>query len=526
MPVVLLLKMGTTDAAGFESSGPTNPGFEADGAPVRSPIGWTTGGTPDACFAEPGGRRGGFHLAHRADGPFEIETRQRLSLLGPGWYTLRVWVQRSTGQSDAWVGLEDGYGEAARASVPVSPGWVQIVVSRFIGERSCTIVLHTEAGAGEWAHFDDVEFVAGDARLSIRGADVSSLAKSEHLGGLYRTDWGRRGDALAILQDHGLNWIRLRVFVDPADGFHGTAELLTMARRAKRLGLRVLVDLHYSDFWADPGKQWTPAAWEGKIFPELKEAFVDHTCGVLTALTSQGTPADMIQLGNEITQGMLWDYAATKTGESTADDGYGTGAQRIVRHTENWDQLAELLTAGYEAVKSVSPQTRVMLHLDAGGSNETYQWWFGNVTARGVPFDLIGASYYAYWHGSLADLQSNLNDVSARYDKDVVVAETAYSFTLADDDGWPNVIRDASQLVAGYPATPAGQAANLRDVMSIVRAVPNGRGLGVFYWDATWTAVRGNGWSPRDPASGNEWENQALFDFDDRPLPAMNEFVP
>jgi arabinogalactan endo-1,4-beta-galactosidase len=166
-----------------------------------------------------------------------------------------------------------------------------------------------------------------------------------------------------------------------------------------------------------------------------------------------------------------------------------------------------------------------MLHLDVGGSNETYQWWFGNVTSRGVPFDVIGASYYGYWHGSLADLQHNLNDVSARYGKDVLVAETAYAFTLADDDGWPNVIRDPGQLVAGYPASPAGQAANLRDVMSIVRAVPNGRGLGVFYWDATWTAVAGNGWSPRDPASGNEWENQALFDFDDRPLPAMHEFM-
>ncbi len=167
-----------------------------------------------------------------------------------------------------------------------------------------------------------------------------------------------------------------------------------------------------------------------------------------------------------------------------------------------------------------------MLQLDAGGNNGTYQWWFGNITARNVPFDVIGASYYGYWHGSLADLQRNLNDVSARYGKDVLVAETAYAFTLANDDGWPNVVADPSQLVAGYAATPAGQAANLRDVMSIVRAVPNGRGLGVFYWDATWTAVAGNGWSPRDRAAGNEWENQALFDFDGLPLPAMNHFVP
>ena len=119
-----------------------------------------------------------------------------------------------------------------------------------------------------------------------------------------------------------------------------------------------------------------------------------------------------------------------------------------------------------------------MLHLANGGDNGLYRWWFDNITSRGVPFDVIGASYYGYWHGSLGDLQRNLNDVSARYGKDVVVVETAYPFTLADDDGWPNIIGLPGQLVAGYPATPEGQAANFRDVMSIVRAVPNGRGLG------------------------------------------------
>jgi arabinogalactan endo-1,4-beta-galactosidase len=360
-------------------------------------------------------------------------------------------------------------------------------------------------------------------RLPIRGADVSSLLKSEDLGGVYRTERGRTGDALRILKRHGLNWIRLRVFVDPADGYHGIRELLLMSRRAKRMGIRVLVDLHYSDFWADPGKQWTPAAWEGLSFEALKRRFVRYTRGVMRALVRQGTPPAMIQLGNEIRSGMLWDHAATWTGCSTADEGYPGGATKTVCHTEDWDSLAQLLTAGYRAVKSVSPRTRVMLHLDAGGDNGTYRWWFDNITQRDVPFDVIGASYYGYWHGTLAQLQANLDDITARYDKDVVVVETAYAFTLGDDDGWPNIIGSEGQLVPGYPATPEGQAAQLRDVMNVVRAVPGRRGLGVFYWDATWTGVPGNGWTPRDPAQGNAWENQALFDFDDRALPAMDE---
>jgi arabinogalactan endo-1,4-beta-galactosidase len=312
--------------------------------------------------------------------------------------------------------------------------------------------------------------------------------------------------------------------VDPADGYHDTDELLAMAARAKALGLKVLVDLHYSDFWADPGKQWTPAAWVGQTFPELKQTFTDYTGDVVTALVAQGTPPDMIQLGNEINPGLLWDYAATWTGTSCADD--GLGGTRCEAHTENWDHVAELLTAGYQAVKAASPGTKVVLHLGDGGDNGTFRWWFDNVTTRGVPFDVIGASYYGYWHGSFAALQFNLNDITARYDKDVVVMETAYAFTLDDDDNYGNIIGDPSLLVPGYPATPAGQAAQLRDVMSIVRAVPDGRGLGVFYWDPTWTGVVGNGWSPRDPSSGNAWENQALFDFDDRPLPAMDEFRP
>ena len=263
------------------------------------------------------------------------------------------------------------------------------------------------------------------------------------------------GDALEILRDHGMNWIRVRAWVDPADGFHDTDELLSMARRAHALGLKLLVNLHYSDFWADPGKQWTPAAWAGKTFPELKQAFVDYTSGVVQALVDQGTPPDMIQLGNEINPGMLWDYAATWTGESCADD--GMGGTRCEQHTENWPNLAELLTAGYHAVKAVSPDTKVMLHLAEGGNNGTFRWWFDNITSRDVPFDVIGASYYGYWHGTFADLQANLNDVTARYDKDVIVVETAYAFTLEDDDGWGNVIGDPGLLVARLPGD-AGRA--------------------------------------------------------------------
>lgn len=139
-------------------------------------------------------------------------------------------------------------------------------------------------------------------------------------------------------------------------------------------------------------------------------------------------------------------------------------------------------------------------------------------------FDVIGLSFYGYWHGDLSDLQANLDDISARYDKPVMVAETAYPFRLDSSDSHENIIDLSSELLPGYPASAAGQSAWLRDVLNVVEAVPNGRGLGVLYWDPTWTAVAGNGWDPADPSSGNGWENQDLFGYDNKLLPAANWF--
>jgi arabinogalactan endo-1,4-beta-galactosidase len=338
--------------------------------------------------------------------------------------------------------------------------------------------------------------------LSILGADISSLLKSEDLGGVYRDEHGISGDALQILQDHGVNYIRLRVWVNPADGYNDKAQILHMARRIKDHRLKLLVDFHYSDAWADPGKQFKPATWRDYSFAQLVQAVYDHTYEVCYGLQAQGTPADMVQVGNEINNGLLWP------------DG----------KTPQWDNLAALLKSGCEAVKASHRPTTVMLHLAEGGDNAGTRRWFDHVLARSVQFEVIGLSHYTYWHGSLADLQCNLNDLTARYQKDVVIAETAYPFTLAEADSQKNVVHSASQLTHGYAATETGQAAMLRDVMTVVRAVPDGRGLGIFYWEPTWTAVPGNGWDPADSASGNEWENQALFNFDHRPTAALNEF--
>jgi arabinogalactan endo-1,4-beta-galactosidase len=480
---------------------------------VAAPAGWTSAGSEAADYTEPGGHSGSFRLSHYSPDAFAVETRQTFEGLRHGWYTLRVLVRRSAGENESAVVLDCGEREARRVELPVAPAdqWLQVAVSARARRGTCSVVLSTQAAGGQWSNFDDVELSPGAARLSLLGADVSSLSKSEDLGGDYlecRCDERcHERSALGILEASGLNAVRLRVWLDSADGYHGQDELLAMARRAKASDLALLVDFHYSDTWADPAHQAKPAAWEGLDPAELTRAVYDHTFEVCDRLRAQGTLPTMVQIGNELNAGMLWP------------DGH-------TYDPPNWDDLSHFLSAGASAVHACSPDTKVMLHLANGGDNGLYRWWFDNVTARGVPFDVIGLSFYPYWHGSLGDLQRNLEDVSLRYGKDVVVVETGYPFTLADADEYPNLIGLPEQLVPGYPATPEGQAAFVRDLLAIVRAVPEGRGLGVFYWDATWLAVPGNGWDPSDPLSGNAWENQALFDFGGKRLPAMSVFQP
>jgi arabinogalactan endo-1,4-beta-galactosidase len=219
---------------------------------------------------------------------------------------------------------------------------------------------------------------------------------------------------------------------------------------------------------------------------------------------AQGTAPDMVQVGNEINGGMLWPDGSTS----------------------DWSRLAALLKAGINGVKAADPSAKIMLHIADGADDASAKAWYQQAVAHGVPFDVIGLSYYAYWHGPLDELQTTLDDLAATFGKPVAVAETAYPWTMAGGDSETNSVTSSNTtLDAGYPATPAGQAANFRDVLSVVQAVPNGLGLGAFYWEPTWTPVAGNGWDPTDPSSGDGWENQAMFDFTGTALPVLSDYA-
>jgi arabinogalactan endo-1,4-beta-galactosidase len=355
----------------------------------------------------------------------------------------------------------------------------------------------------------------------IMGADVSMLKQIEISGGKYYVN-GVEEEGLKILRDHGVNWIRLRIWNDPkylngisyGGGNNDLETTVEIAKRAKAMGFKVLLDFHYSDWWADPGKQNKPKAWVGLTSAELNKAVYDYTAKVIHTLAQAGAMPDMVEVGNEINTGMLWPDGKT----------VAQGTEKV----GGYDGLAELLKQGIQAVRDNDPnnasplkRTKIMIHLANGGDNKLYRTVFDELTKRNLDYDVIGLSYYSYWHGSLNQLKNNMNDISERYHKDVVIAETAYAFTLDNGDVFANLFGENEQNMGGYKATVQGQATAMRDVMAAVSKVPDGKGLGVFYWEPDWIPVKGAGWKTGE---GNAWDNQAMFDFKGNALPSINVF--
>lgn len=356
------------------------------------------------------------------------------------------------------------------------------------------------------------------------GADVSSLLEVERCGGKFY-DHGTQRDALEILRDYGVNTVRLRLWNDPYSPSGepygaGSCDLdcvITLAQRAKALGMSWILDLHYSDFWADPGKQTIPKAWQGMDEAQLVQAVERYTAWVLRKLDAAGVPPQMTAVGNELSLGLLWP----------------------IGKVPNYAAITRLVSAGVEAAHAFDPAMPVMIHLDNGGNNALYREWFDNYFANGgADFRYIGLSYYPFWHGTMADLRANLEDVGRRYGKELIVAEVSMGFTMEDYQRYEELPDSARKGMATrpalvekieYPMTRTGQRDFLHDLIAMLRETP--RTAGYCWWEPCWLPVHGSQWAT--PAGcayvheagpgGNEWANQALFDYDGNALPALEE---
>lgn len=286
-------------------------------------------------------------------------------------------------------------------------------------------------------------------KVFAKGADISWLPQMEATGFKFYNSKGVEQDCFQILKDHGINTIRLRTWVNPsndkASGHCSKDETVAMAVRAQKWGMRVMIDFHYSDSWADPAKQKKPVAWEGHDFKQLLNDIYSYTFDVISALKADGVTPEWVQIGNETPGGMIYPEGST----------------------ENWKQLAQLINKGYDAIKAVSPHSKVILHLDQGNNNARFRKWFDSATANNAKYDVIGLSYYPYWLKgnpdytlSIDDLGNNLKDLASRYGKEVMVVEVG-----GEDFKVQNTY---DMLVA---------------VQQKVKAVPDGKGLGVIYWE-------------------------------------------
>ena len=387
--------------------------------------------------------------------------------------------------------------------------------------------------SAEGAESDKVSFspVKEVPDTFLLGIDVSELLSEEASGVIYHGEDGSEQDVFDVLAGYGVNCVRIRVWNDPYDeeghGYGGgntdTKAAAEMGRRTAERGIRTLVDFHYSDFWADPARQLIPKAWEGMNLSEKTDALYDFTKTALEEILDAGTDVSFVQVGNEISNGMAGetDYA----------------------------EVTDLLKAGVRAVRDVASARGIsiepVLHLTDIQDYAKIEGWLSAYEEAGIDYSYLGLSYYPYWHGSLDYLGEVIRNIRDNYGKNVFIAETAYPFTLDDGDASGNIIVNEDSLTEGYPASPGGQVHMLRDICET--SVLAGA-AGVFYWGGLWipvgndyeTNIRlwekyGSGWASSysaayDPVNvgdywgGCAWDNQALFDFNGYPLPAMNVF--
>ena len=357
----------------------------------------------------------------------------------------------------------------------------------------------------------------------VKGMDLSTLLELERCGAKYY-DNGEERDLLAIMKRYDVDTIRIRLWNDPwsetgesyGAGENDLKTSLEIAKRVTAAGFGVLLNFHYSDFWADPGKQIKPKAWADYGVKELEQAVYDYTLESMQTFLDAGVNITMVQVGNELSNGLLWPEGKVP----------------------NYDNIATFVNAGIRAVRKADAAIPVMIHLDNGGNNALYREWFDNFTKRGEDFEIIGLSYYPFWHGSLQMLNDNMNDIAERYGKDLVIAEVSMGYTmedyknyekLSDEERKGYATRPALVEKIEYPMTKQGQYDFMEDFLNRISHIKGGKGKGFFYWEPAWIPVPGSGWATpaslkymNDPGPcGNEWANQALFDYDGNALPTL-----
>lgn len=345
------------------------------------------------------------------------------------------------------------------------------------------------------------------------GVDISSIIEVEKSGGVFYNEYGKPQDIFEILKENGINYVRMRHWNNPENppftrahgaGYNNLDTNIQIAKRAQAQEMKICLDFHYSDTWADPGNQQKPREWVNLTQVELENTVYEYTKNILEAFDAEGVLPDSVQLGNEIDNGLL-------------------GIKFSEQGKTGYENVARILKRANEAVKDVSPNIQTIIHLSSGGNFSRLDYFYGKMKEYNVTYDIIGLSYYSFWHGTLATFQDAMNRISYKYEKPVMVMEYSYAYTHKYYKNAHHIFGPEFEIRGGYEVSFQGQSNYIRDVIDAVNNVPDNRGLGAFYWEPAWLPVLDDS-RHRINATKVSWANQALFTFTGHISPSLQVF--
>jgi arabinogalactan endo-1,4-beta-galactosidase len=517
--LVTMFATGATVSHAHSSTGARTPASAASRSDRAPTVNWALSGTATATTAESAnppsnavdGDAGTDWCTSGWTGTLTVDLGQVRALDDLG-----ITMDSASPSASASIELAAVAGDwqqvPALRNVALDPGSpMYFSLPRHISARYAEVTVYSDTGGdvcvGEFRAYGPDPA----ASRMLLGGDLS-FTPQELAAGATFSDEGRPGTPVTIMREAGANYVRMRLWVAPPAGYSDLASDLALARQVLASGMKIYLDIMYSDFWADPQHQNIPAAWQGQDLTQLTATVRSYTQQVISAFAQQGTPVDMVSIGNEIRNGILWPI-----GEINCT---GCGG---------WGNLAQLLKAGVAGAQAADPaghKLLIMMHYDQGGNYALSSAFFSQLEGQGVPFDVIGLSYYPFFHGTISAMRSNVDQLATQFGRPIVIAETQYAWTLANgnsplSDGTGDFVWQTSQQSAGYPFTPGGQLSFVTDELSILAQVPDGLGAGLFYWAPDW--IPGVPWTP-GAGIGSPNVNLTLFNFQGQALPSINIF--
>ena len=496
--------------------------------------GWTVKGDIDAASGKSSwGYDDSYSLGYWKGSAYEVWTEQTITGIENGFYKVEAYVASGGGQEAHYIYANDFGGTGARTSIPVCNDFTKVVLNFEVTNNQVTIGFYAKASAGNWSNYDAISLIKVENEYTfLKGGDLTMVNWIEDEGGVFYDENGEARDVFHILAESGFNFVRLRTHNDVGrehgsitnpdyylpDGYQNTEDLLNLALRSKEMGMSIEVTLNYSDWWPNAGTQEIPSSWRKEIegmndeeaINRLEELVYEYTKDIMEQLAAQGTTPEFISLGNEMQDGILYPYGRAAT----------------------FDVLARFLNAGYKAVKEVSTNTQVVLHLDMAGDTEKYVNFFDRCESYKVNYDIIGASYYPFWtRTSVEDIIPWFNQIGEKYQKKILIMETGYNWNPTKPDGWPGQLSDNGPET--HESSPQGQKEFLDELFNGIRTVEKNWVIGDLYWDPVMIDLEGIGWAmergeaedgSQDKAGSNVVSNTTLFDFDGYALPSLKSF--